>query len=71
MIEFNIYFIYILIFLVKPSVEVKSEETLNTKAGQLLKIGSCTATNGKPKPTILWKDNNGVQYTGVETQKYG
>lgn len=51
---------------VQPSVEVQNEQTLDTQAGQLLKIGSCTANNGKPRPTILWEDNSGNPYTGVE-----
>ena len=48
--------------LVTPTAEVQNAETLDTEVGQSLPIGSCTARDAKPKPTIVWLDNDGKIY---------
>lgn len=55
----------------KPTISIENEPILKSQEGQLLKVGSCTAENGKPKATILWEDNDGVQYVGENTETTG
>jgi hypothetical protein len=57
---------------VTPTAEVQNAETLDTQVGQSLPIGSCTARDAKPKPTIVWLDNDGKIYdNALETTTDG